>query len=115
MGRQTRHSKTNTAFTTCTSRQTRSSNLTIASTTTGSSSTVSSDKVINLKPVKTEVVVPHRSSGGRHLQPPIGNDAKLKHKVRKEECACIHLILYILSLYAILCVATDEDTLNVIF
>ncbi|XP_019853704.1 PREDICTED: zinc finger protein ZXDC-like isoform X2 [Amphimedon queenslandica] len=85
MGRQTRHSKTNTAFTACTSRQTRSSNLTIAST-TGSSSTVASDKVINLKPVKTDVVVPHRSSGGRHLQPPIGNDAKLKHKCPFDGC-----------------------------
>lgn len=53
--------------------------------TSSSSGTVGSDKMVALKSVKTEVAVPHRSSGGRHLQPPTGNDAKLKHKVCERE------------------------------
>ncbi len=40
------------------------------------------------KPIKSEVIIKktgQRSSGGRHLQPPTGNNSKLKHEVRERE------------------------------
>ena len=85
MGRQTRSTQPTEPSTKqgqpVQTRQTRSSQQNSTSTVTTRSGSNSLTTKTSLNPARSEVITHHRSSGGRHLQPPVGNDAKLKHKV----------------------------------
>ena len=84
MGRQTRNSR-NTPDTKHgpLTRQTRNSQQSNTTTIPSSRSTVAMVNKTSVKPAANETGQ-HRPSGGRHLQPPTGNDAKLKHKVKEK-------------------------------
>jgi hypothetical protein len=75
MGRQSRNITENKPAT----RNTRSSALSSV-TTRSTKAKPSTDE----SSAGTPPIAAHRPSGGRHLQPPVGNDAKLKHKVKRE-------------------------------
>ena len=59
------------------------------------STTTRSTSMTSHKPVRNETV--RRPSGGRHLQPPVGNNAKLKHEVG------VSILFYVSLSIATLC------------